>query len=133
MINDADIDLTEHRDFGDRIGSPNFIRLNGQVFSDIGTYINRTFKRQVFGDIPWNVTPIGEKAYKFDGLVALGNKEQRAYAINSAYWGTTENKTCDCCGRKYIKIPWKKDWGLCKECDEDMRSDFIIPWRTLFI
>ena len=50
MINDADIDLTEHRDFGDRIGSPNFIRLNGQVFSDIGTYIDRTFKRQVFGN-----------------------------------------------------------------------------------
>ena len=64
-------------------------------------------------------------------MVALGNKEQRAYAINSAYWGTTENKTCDCCGRKYTKIPWKKDWGLCKECDEDMRPDFIIPWRVI--
>lgn len=131
MINDADIDLTEHRDFGEHNDSPIFIRRNGQTFSNIGIYIKKVFRKNMFGSIPWNVTPKFEEGYKFDGLVALGNKEQREYAIDNKYWGTTENVSCDCCGKKYTKIPWKNNWGLCKECDEDMHPDIIIPWKII--
>lgn len=124
MINDSEIDLTEHRDFGEH-NSPIFIINNSEAFNSI----RNNFKKQIHKDIPWNINSPFENKYKFDGLIALGNKEQRELAINNAYWGTTENIICDCCGKKYIKIPWKKNSGLCENCDKDIYSNAIIPWQ----
>lgn len=127
MIKDAEIDLTEHRDFGNR---QNIITVhrNGETFSNIGTIISESFKRQVYGDIPWNVSPIFIN-YKYDGLVAIGNKKQRAETLLSAYWGTKNNQVCDCCGKRYIKIPWEQDWGICQECTKYNSQTRIIPWE----
>ena len=128
MIKDSEIDLTEYRDFGAR---HNFITIhrNGETFSNIGEVINESLKKQVYGNVPWNVSPIFI-SYKYDGLVAIGNKQQRAEALLYAYWGTINNQTCDCCGRKYNKIPWKKDWGICKVCEEQHKQIRVIPWEV---
>jgi hypothetical protein len=131
MIKDAEIDLTEHRDFGEQNSSPIFIRTanNGEVISNISTHIEKIFRKQVYGDIPWSVSPIYQSYYKYDGLVALGNKEQRKYVIETQLWGSSENISCDCCGKKYVKIPWKRDWGLCEQCAEEHYKILnSFPW-----
>ena len=89
--------------------------------------IEREHKR-LYGDIPWNVFPI-EQIYPFDGLFALGNKEQRKESIEIYYWGTKDSEICDCCGAQYRHIPWNKDWGLCPKCQAEMKQDRVsIPW-----
>lgn len=117
MIKDEEIDLTEHRDFRGENNSPRFITRNGETYSNIGSYINRIVRKDLYGDNPWEVIP-REKYFEYDGLLALGNKEQRKRAVEARCWGTKDNKICDCCGREYIKIPWRIDWGLCNNCSE---------------
>lgn len=132
MINDPEIDLTEHRDFGRNQSSGiTFITRNGARFSNIGNFIRNSFLQSRYGSIPWNVVPLHqeEMPLNYDGILALGNKHQRKEAKLTRTWGTADNITCDCCGKKYTKIPWKKDWGLCKECDEANRPSVIIPWE----
>lgn len=114
MINDPEIDLTEHRDFGNNILT-NF-RINNAHFSN---YIQEVVRKRIYGDeIPWNVVPIYADMYQFDGLIALGNSEQRENEIKIKYWGCVENLFCNCCGKKYLKIPWNDNSGLCKRCQE---------------
>ena len=131
MINDDEIDLTEHRDFRDSPQIVTFRRINGRTYSNITTFIEQTVNRQMYGKFPWAVTPLyRQKEYKYDGLIALGNKDQRKNAIECASWGTSDNITCDCCGRKYIKIPWEKDWGICKDCSKEMDYSYSsFPWN----
>ena len=57
MIKDNEIDLTEHRDFGSQHNIITIHR-NGEILSNIGDLINESFKKQVYGNIPWNVSPI---------------------------------------------------------------------------
>jgi hypothetical protein len=129
MINDEEIDLTEHRDFREiKDNLPIFVNRNGKIFTDTRG-IDNIVRKQVYGDIPWNVYPLQGEHYGYDGLVALGNKEQRAYTVETQNWGTRNNVTCDCCGKKYIKIPWKKNWGICEECKKEMHPEQIIPWQ----
>lgn len=128
MISDNEIDLTEHRDFGSaRINFSEIVR-NGVIYSNAHKVIERHLYKQVYGEIPWNVYPL-ERMFKYDGLVALGNKQERLQTIISHSWGTTENKTCDCCGKPFTKIPWIKDYGLCKECNEKENSHKEILWN----
>lgn len=133
MISDAEIDLTEHRDFGMNIGSrTTFINNNGVIQSNIGDIINKAYKKSVYGDKPWNVTPLyaDKQPLKYDGILALGNKYQRKEAKYLGHWGTKDNLICDCCGKEYIKIPWKKDWGLCNECDKANKPPIVFPWEN---
>lgn len=127
MINDDNIDLTENRDFR---GS---VRLMGRVhlFEDKQFWkdLMEREQKRIFGTLPWNVYPIND-LYKYDGLVALGNSEQRAQAIEIYYWGTNNSTVCDCCGKEYKKIPWEYNSGLCKDCrnyyKEHRETNF--PW-----
>lgn len=116
MIDNANIDLTEHRDF--RFDSPTIIR--GFTSSNNDAFWKQVQKREqirMYGNkFKWNVYPI-DFIYKYDGLVALGNAAQRKDTVDVYYWGTCDSEVCDCCGNKYKKIPWKKDWGLCEKCD----------------
>lgn len=119
MIKDEEIDLTEHRDFRGDTLSPLFIRRDGHLYiSDEKDFFRRMLHNKLYGDFPWEVN-MKRGLHKFDGLVALGNKEQRRETIEIAYWGSTKNVSCDCCGEEYIKIPWNYDFGLCKQCKED--------------
>lgn len=129
MINDDEIDLTENRDF--REHKVFFYQTNGTIKSNFSAYVNQMLHKQIYGEFPWNVTPDPKKysSYKYDGLIALGNKEQREEAILSRTWGTIDNIICDCCGKEYIKIPWKKDWGLCEECNKRNYKQ-VFPWDT---
>ena len=132
MINDVEIDLTEHRDFGEHFQAITLVRRNGRTFSNMGSIIEQQVRRQIYGRFPWAIKPVFEqKVYKYDGLVALGNESQRKAVIEVSNWGTRNNTTCDCCGKKYTKIPWIKDWGICKECNEEITSIRTkeIPWR----
>ena len=107
MINDEEIDLTEHQDFKQK----NFV---GRNFPEA---VINSLRKSLYGEnsFPWEVIP-QKRRYKYDGLVALGNSEERKEAIDMAFWGTMDNLNCDCCGKRYIKIPWQKNFGLCKEC-----------------
>lgn len=110
MIKDEEIDLTEYRDFNEHL---TFSTRVGDII--VMSKMQNVLNRQLYGKFPWNVIPL-QNNYKYDGLVALGNKEQRREAILSHYWGTKDNMSCDCCGRQYVKIPWKEDSGLCNKC-----------------
>lgn len=134
MIKDNQIDLTEHRDFRERNSSPLFItRPNGDIYADIHTFMENNVYKQLYNGIPWRFKPKHlERYHPFDGLIALGNKEMRKEILETYYWGSTENKTCDCCGREYKKVPWEIDFGLCKKCREyhnNYRKIDIFPWR----
>ena len=61
----------------------------------------------------------------------MGNAKQRKEAIEISTWGTKNSVVCDCCGREYKKIPWRKNWGLCEECDEYYRTnrEITFPWN----
>lgn len=129
MINDDNIDLTENRDFR---GS---VRLMGRVhlFEDKQFWkdLMEREQKRIFGTLPWNVYPIND-LYKYDGLVALGNSEQRTQAIEIYYWGTNNSTVCDCCGKKYKKIPWEYNIGLCKECKtyHNKHKEINFPWTN---
>ena len=129
MIKDDEIDLTDHRDFRGERPTPLFIRReDGNIYSNIHTFIKDVFNKQVYGNFPWEVIPLHLKGYyKYDGLFALGNKERRKEVIESYYWGSSENKFCDCCGGEYKKIPWNYDFGLCNICRNYDRPR-NIPW-----
>lgn len=118
MIKDDEIDLTEHRDFRGDTSSLLFIREENGVYVNNEDFFRRMFHKKLYGDLPWSVK-LKDELYKFDGLVALGNKEQRKMAIEVRYWGSSENVSCDCCGKGYIKIPWNHHYGLCKKCKEE--------------
>ena len=76
MINDDEIDLTEHRDFRERtISGFHMIHQNFENTSFWEELYKREQRRK-FGGLPWNVYPENE-LYPYDGLVALGNAKQR--------------------------------------------------------
>lgn len=130
MIDDDDIDLTEHRDFRERTISG--FHMIHQDFENKSFWeeLHKREQRRKFGGLPWNVYPENE-LYPYDGLVALGNAEQRKQTIEMSNWGTQNSIVCDCCGREYKKIPWKKNWGLCDECDEYYKTnrEITFPWN----
>lgn len=131
MIKDNEIDLTEHRDFRGEFNSPRLIRRNGELYSDLGDFVNKAVHRDLYGNIPWSVTPLYQY-YEFDGVFPLGNKEQRKRIMATRYWGTRYNIVCDCCGKEYRKIPWRRDWGLCNECNRETKTrdnrPFSLDW-----
>ena len=128
MISDNEIDLTEHRDFGTtRIQFSEIIK-DGVVYSNAQKVIEEHMRNQIYGSLPWNVYPL-DRHFEYDGLIALGNKEERQKTLDLYHWGTTENITCDCCGKPYKKIPWIKNWGLCEECNEKENISNEIPWN----
>lgn len=128
MINDEFIDLTEHRDFGHNFNGEGRLPFAALETAGFWEIISERERRRLYGEIAWNVYPLNY-LYPFNGLIALGNKEQRKEAKELYYWGTRESRVCDCCGKEYKKIPWKDSWGLCPNCDYDNRpSDFKFPW-----
>lgn len=131
MINDDEIDLTEHRDFRENISSPLFIRnAKGEIFSNISSYINNMVRKQFYGKFPWAVeSDILDKRPKYDYLIALGNSEMRKETLLYYTWGTSDNLECDCCGKKYKKMPWKLNSGFCEECDKVFNKRNKIPWQ----
>lgn len=120
-----EIDLTEHRDFG---GRNSFIGL-GFENPRFWENVSERLRKDRYGDIPWSVCPQDE-LYKFNGLVAQGNAKQREETIELHYWGTQDAVCCDACGKKFIKFPWKNNWGLCDDCNNhntNRREGF--PWN----
>lgn len=128
MIDDREIDLTEHNDFErsfNGVADVSFITFASRSFWDS---ISENLKVRLYGDIPWSVY-LTKKTYPYDGLLALGNKDQRKDAIESYCWGTKDSITCDCCGAQYRHIPWDGNSGLCKKCQLEMkRNKSLIPW-----
>lgn len=127
MINDDNIDLTEHRDFRDSLYFVEGINLLGN--KQFWQIIKEKEQKRIFGFFPWNVYPIND-LYKYDGLVALGNSKQRAETIKLYCWGTKDSIVCDCCGKEYKKIPWETDSGLCRECKiyDKKHRRINFPW-----
>ena len=117
------IDLTENRDFGGN--SMRNITINSKDFWE---QVIEDFNRKMYGKIIWKVED-DKCPPKFDGIFPLGNKQQRKESVEMYYWGGKNSVNCDCCGKKYIKIPWKFNSGLCKECSEDRNNkDINFPW-----
>ena len=113
------IDLTEHRDFGNRImggQSQQSITLDLQsIFDDINKKRNK--------GVPWE-TDVGDYI-PYDGIFPLGNKIQRQKIKDSVNWGTPNATTCDCCGVPIKSIPWKSFLGLCNKCANDFKKENI--------
>ena len=128
MIKDAEIDLTEHRDFNE-VPSVH-IRIDKHNEHNFIDYVTNQFYKMKYGNIPWSVTPL-KRIWDWDSLVVLGNSEERKEQMESMYWGSTENITCDCCGKIYLKVPWKINYGFCDECDKLMKKDLNkdFPWN----
>lgn len=54
-------------------------------------------------------------------LMETGNKKERMTQRIEKEFGSIKGG-CDCCGREE-RIPWKKDWGLCRYCAERIEKD----------
>ena len=120
-----EVDLTEHRDFGDRIS---FIRI-GFENPRFWESVSARLQKDRYGNTPWNVYPQNE-LYEFNGLVAQGNTEQREETIELYYWGTQNSVCCDACGKKFTKFPWKDNWGLCDDCNNyNANRREMFPWN----
>lgn len=67
--------------------------------------------------------------YQRKSLIALGNREMRAEI--KLLREMDEMKNCDRCGDKLDKIPWDRQIGLCKRCNDDFEKQFNdkCKWR----
>lgn len=118
MINDDYIDLTERRDFGRRFDNRNITRSISKLEITDRHLLDEVLSKvdkEIYGKFPWSVYPINP-LYLYDGVLALGNKEQRKESIEIYYWGTRCSVVCDCCGKNFKHIPWSNDYGLCPKC-----------------
>lgn len=115
------IDLTENRMFRDRMDSS----------------LHFVVKTWIHGRIPWNFPEAhllsdAEEAAASGKipLIYTGTREERRNAKNIA----EENMglLCDCCGAKINQIPWKRQIGLCRICEEHLNVHSEIrrrfPW-----
>lgn len=71
----------------------------------------------------WNIAPLWNRSgdeYDMDhqhkAIIATGDREQRAEVRLLRQMDS--GKYCDCCGRRINLIPWDKEIGLCRKCDE---------------
>lgn len=104
--------------------------------SNIDLTDNQIFSRRNIGDVqslvvaglyksifPWNIAPLWNRSgdeYDMDhqhkAIIATGDKEQRAEVRLLRQMDS--GNYCDCCGRRINLIPWDKETGLCRKCDE---------------
>lgn len=117
------IDLTEHRDFGNAI-TRGTVHIESRAFWD---RVKEEMLKDTYGKFIWRVKNEKEPI-QYDGVFPLGNKQQRQETLQMYYWGSTEAKHCDCCGKEIKKIPWNKDSGLCKICNINYRQKGSFPW-----
>ena len=107
--------------------------------SNIDLTENRIFSRSSFElwnlsitdllefDFPWNVrlTEIrSDDEFDLDhqrkSIIATGNKEKRAEIRH--YREMDSLDYCDCCGARMNLIPWDREIGVCRKCDEYYKS-----------
>lgn len=110
---------------------------------------NRIFSRDSFGlwnltitdllkfDFPWNVhlTEIrSDDEFDLDhqrkSIIATGNKKQRAEVQH--YREMDSLDYCDCCGAKMNLIPWNREIGVCRKCEEYYESHDPIYDKCLW-
>jgi len=53
-------------------------------------------------------------------IIAVGNKEQRAKVRH--YREIDSLDYCDCCGVRMNLIPWDKEIGVCRKCNENYKK-----------
>lgn len=113
---DAQIDLTENRDFGKNI-------LN----------IDRIKNRAIYGKYLWSWNKALYCNDPKDELIYTGNAEERFYKTLPG-WGTPGY--CDCCGSLVAKYPWQItiDYTLCEKCDSNKNTlikgtKWLLPWN----
>lgn len=116
------VDLTENRDFR----KSSFSRLS---LNKLSKYIKRIHNL----DFPWSdVTQITSTIDKEEELFFVGNNETRRYKRMSNVIGY---EMCERCGAKLRKIPWRYEYGLCKECDDYMINEVgnssRCPWNKI--
>ena len=55
-----------------------------------------------------------------DDLVLTGNRDTRS---NKKFYRSMDlGDSCDCCGASLINIPWKRRYGLCRQCEVELES-----------
>lgn len=110
------IDLTEHRDFGE----DQFISLQSITPIDLDILERGMTSEEYEKWIRWEWT-FGRRSHK-DQRNDIFDPEEK----HRKYW----EHTCLRCG-KNIKIPWNNIGGVCKECDRYLSTvpGHKVPWK----
>ena len=105
----TNIDLTEHRDFGN--GHINFL---GRLSIDLDA---EEMSLDQYKEIVWWEGIFGKTRHS--------NQKREVFEYEKKYYERWKD-TCEKCG-KPLRCPWKRAGSLCIECDEDMEYS-RLPW-----
>jgi len=105
----GNIDLTEHRDFGDSNGGIlSFLRISEVFAGQNSPMTNEEY----------------EKIRRYEEL--FGSDEM--HSSQSLIFDVRKSGACCRCG-KTLKIPWRKKYMVCDDCYSQLYPEKRIPWK----
>lgn len=103
----SNIDLTENRIFSRNSQNPLDLTITDFFNTKVPWKIQST---QIHSDDELDLE------HQRKSIIAVGNREQRAEVRH--YREMDSLDYCDCCGTRMNLIPWDREIGVCRKCDE---------------
>lgn len=79
---------------------------------------------------PWNVAIFKHPTHvETKSLIFVGNKQHRQDLLYLYQMDSPDY--CDCCGVHMNRVPWRKEYGICRTCHADYltRNYDKVLWR----